>query len=257
MASVVSNIIGVVDPYDWDVGPLGIGAMQPSLMTARIAAGIAWLATPPSSTAHLDLEENDVDIGSVIWYERWRDAYAPLGEASPTLAASALRAWVFLTTPHEFAAAPNPPARTDDSDIATSSMASTGGRRRLGVQAISYIAQLSIPCGGPLGNQTMQCGGDAGLITYTCPTVLLQPSCSYWDEKLNAWSGAGCKLVSVTAAGILCACDHLTDFSGRFKAVGTQQKGVFAGASKLGSLSVFSQYPTIFIIVGSILVSDY
>ena len=38
------------------------------------------------------------------------------------------------------------------------------------------------------------------------------PQCVFWDYDLHGWSGRGCRLISTSADGSECECDHLTHF---------------------------------------------
>ena len=38
------------------------------------------------------------------------------------------------------------------------------------------------------------------------------PQCVFWDYDLHGWSGRGCRLISTSADGSECECDHLTNF---------------------------------------------
>jgi len=127
---------------------------------------LAWLATPASS-APLDL--GGADIGSLVWYARWRDAYV---RGNETLGAGALRAWVFLTTPHEQILGDGYLQRGVPS--VPEDVGAVHSARRLQPLVASFFANISIPCGGALGDAILQCQGGAGTVSYTCPTLSLQ-----------------------------------------------------------------------------------
>ena len=48
-------------------------------------------------------------------------------------------------------------------------------------------------------------------ITVSCPAKAA--ACSFWDNATRSWSSDGCAVTASTAAGVTCACTHLTDFA--------------------------------------------
>ena len=121
---------------------------------------------------------------------------------------------------------------------------------------LAFSAVLAMPCGGSVGPQVIVCGGDAGNVSYVCPTLVYRPSCAYWDAGSGAWSTAGCELVGASPAGFLCACTHLTDFGGFFSPVlqpYALQSATFEGVVKLVNPSPLPTYPTAPILAGLII----
>ena len=57
-------------------------------------------------------------------------------------------------------------------------------------------------------------------------TGLPVASCMYWSDAANQWQGDGCRAVAVTATSIVCRCTHLTDFSGRFELLLSENKAI-------------------------------
>lgn len=114
----------------------------------------------------------------------------------------------------------------------------------------------SVECGAGVGPQNVTCGPGYydTEITYECPTLANVPTCRFWDEQRRRWSGEGCSVVAVDqqAGTMTCECSHLTDFSGRFAALGKQQESMFALAAMVGDPCIFSYYPWLFIIVGTL-----
>lgn len=115
---------------------------------------------------------------------------------------------------------------------------------------------FSVECGDGVGQQNVTCGpGFYGQrVNYECPTLANVPTCRFWDESRRRWAGDGCQVVDVDVATgqMTCECEHLTDFAGRFAALAKQQEDMFALAAMLGDPCIFSFYPWLFIIVGSI-----
>lgn len=143
--------------------------LQPSWLTRCVADTLARLARSHSAAkGDLSVEQ----VGSPAWYFRWRDVNSPdAGEirSQETLWAGALRAWVFLTTPHEqYVQFPAPAAPVADKVIGTRVLQGSQS------SVSTYFVNISVPCGGALGNSIMQCQGGAGMVSYTCPTVFLQ-----------------------------------------------------------------------------------
>ena len=92
------------------------------------------------------------------------------------------------------------------------------------------VYTVKVDCGLALGWTNVTCAIDGRanplVVELPCPTLRWSPSCGYWDTAAGAWSHAGCTLVSITADGFYCSCTHLTEFSGRFRAVAADQQTV-------------------------------
>lgn len=114
---------------------------------------------------------------------------------------------------------------------------------------------LQVDCGPALGNKTLTCGpGSAGItVTFRCPQVVPRPSCLYYDEQARVWTDRGCIVHDTTATSIVCACTHTTEFAARFAALEDAQEDIFAENELLTDVTVFEQYPYVFIITGSIM----
>merc|ERR1711871_66828 len=100
--------------------------------------------------------------------------------------------------------------------------------------------ELMIPC--PDGRQIFVCDGinltwtDGSTtfkgppyeVDFACPNE--QPECQWWNTETNSWSKDGCQAVNYTETGVICKCDHATDF-------GSMAEGVGASASATLSLA--------------------
>ena len=66
-------------------------------------------------------------------------------------------------------------------------------------------------------------------VNVSCPALQHVPACQYFSLELDAWSTAGCDVVSVEADGssVVCACDHLTSFVGTVGASYTSTRTTF------------------------------
>jgi hypothetical protein len=110
----------------------------------------------------------------------------------------------------------------------------------------------------------IDCGTEAGLITtdvcrpslanqpisFACPTVRRTAACGFWNETAQKWETSGCRLFSVHADSVVCACTHLTDFAARFVALAEEQQNVFSAAQQYQSTDVLYKYPYVFITLG-------
>ncbi len=89
------------------------------------------------------------------------------------------------------------------------------------------VVTLLLPCGDRFGlpsaapfNCTPAHAGEE--VTAACPRLTPLGACTWWDGAAGAWSTAGCAPPVAAPGGghISCACTHLTDFAGRWGAVG-------------------------------------
>lgn len=75
----------------------------------------------------------------------------------------------------------------------------------------------SVICGQHQSSITVECPGTGSNITSGAFEVTASDTidlCGYWDDQTAQWSGDGCEYAGVSGnGGILCKCDHLTDFS--------------------------------------------
>jgi hypothetical protein len=132
------------------------------------------------------------------------------------------------------------------------------------IQLETLVYSVGFDCGTVGGLQQIYCLSGQN-VTASCPRVQRIPQCLYWNATLQVWSDNGCKAVekhdtrirengdTYMVPYLTCDCDHLTDFSGRFDAVATQQEKVFSKIeSFFSSTDDVSEFPTIFIVMGSI-----
>jgi hypothetical protein len=57
--------------------------------------------------------------------------------------------------------------------------------------------------------------------------------CVYFDYSQTNWTTAGCTIRNRTSTHIICACNHLTDFAGRFANIGRENEALFQTAVTL------------------------
>lgn len=60
-------------------------------------------------------------------------------------------------------------------------------------------------------------------------------ACMFWDEARGLWSGDGCSAVAVTKTSLVCRCNHLTDFSGRFQLLLSENRAILQGGTTLSA----------------------
>ena len=111
------------------------------------------------------------------------------------------------------------------------------------------IGSWVVPCLGQ--SVPLNCSSTEKFKTLDCPPLSVTPSCLYWDTRKLEWSTDGC-VSSIVNDSILCACDHLSDFSSRITAVVESNQAIFANANSVYSVSGLIKYAQWYGIFGGI-----
>lgn len=102
---------------------------------------------------------------------------------------------------------------------------------------------------GPDGVQfELECTNGIGGYQVQCPTTVHALECVFWDEVTASYSNEGCEVVSYSEAGVVCQCNHLTDFGAKGSSYATQAHAVVLSASDLNAQSASRGQVAIFIL---------
>lgn len=77
-------------------------------------------------------------------------------------------------------------------------------------------APVNAACEGIGADLAYDCSGAPRVVSYRCPQQPLEPSCRYWDDDAQVWSGDGCEFVAANESHVLCSCSHATEFGAAF-----------------------------------------
>ncbi len=82
-------------------------------------------------------------------------------------------------------------------------------------------------------------------------TIHYEPECVYLNRQLGTWETDGCHTTIAPDGSLTCACNHLTEFAARFRAIRAKNAALFAAASQLYSIEGLIKYKYYFIFFGS------
>ena len=104
---------------------------------------------------------------------------------------------------------------------------------------------------------------DPSPFTLTCPMMVEQPSCRYWDDTTKAWSGDGCRYIGLeyvrSEVGVggsymaKCNCTHLTDFASKMETAFEELGKILSSPPKITAES-FLANPGIFLWLGGLII---
>jgi GPCR proteolysis site, GPS, motif len=82
-------------------------------------------------------------------------------------------------------------------------------------------------------------------------TIHYEPECVYLNRQLGTWETDGCHTTIAPDGSLTCACNHLTEFAARFRAIRAKNAALFAAASQLYTIEGLIKYKYYFIFFGS------
>ena len=135
-----------------------------------------------------------------------------------------------------------------------------------GLQATSMIAISALASNGMAATvqnltEPFRLSWDAASIdelpqnsTHGNDTIYYEHECVYLDRATGRWETDGCTTTVASDGSLTCACNHLTEFAARFRAIRAKNAALFAAASQLYSLEGLIRYKYYFIFFGAFII---